>query len=47
VVYAIYSWMMGKSDTNKTKTMFSDAYAIAGFAVGMLIMYATGLLVPS
>ena len=47
VVYVIFSWMMGKPDASKTKTMFSDAYAIAGFAAGMLIMYATGLLVPS
>jgi ZIP family zinc transporter len=47
VVYVIYSWMMGKPDVNRTSTMFSDAYAIAGFAVGMVIMYATGLIVPS
>jgi ZIP family zinc transporter len=47
VVYVIFSWMMGKPDANRTKTIFSDAYAIAGFAAGMLIMYATGLLVPS
>ncbi len=47
VVFVIYSSMMSKSDTNKTKVMFSDAYVIAGFAVGMVIMYVTGLLVPS
>jgi len=47
VVYVIFSWMMGKPDASKTKTIFSDGYAIAGFAAGMLIMYATGLLVPS
>ena len=48
VVYSIYSWMLGKStDTNKTKTVLSDSYVIAGFAVGILIMYVTGLMVPS
>jgi ZIP family zinc transporter len=48
VVFSIYSWMLGKSsDTNKTKTVLSDSYVIAGFAVGILIMYITGLMVPS
>lgn len=48
VVFSIYSWMLGKStDTNKTKTVLSDSYVIAGFAVGILIMYVTGLMVPS
>ena len=47
VVYVIFSSMMSKSDTNKTKAVFSDAYVIAGFAVGMVMMYVTGLLVPS
>ncbi len=48
VVFSIYSWMLGKSsNTNKTKIILSDSYAIAGFAVGVLIMYITGLIVPS
>jgi zinc transporter ZupT len=46
VVFVILS-MMSKSDTNKTKVIFSDAYVLAGFAVGMVMMYVTGLLVPS
>jgi zinc transporter ZupT len=45
VVFAIYSWM-SRADITRTK-MLSDAYALSGFAVGMGIMYATGLLVPS
>jgi ZIP family zinc transporter len=45
VVFAIYSWM-SKADVNRTK-MLSNIYVIAGFIVGMLIMYVTGLLMPS
>ena len=32
------------SNSNKRKTLI-DASTISGFAIGMLIMYATGLLV--
>lgn len=45
VVFAIYSWM-SRADITRTRIL-SDAYALSGFAVGMGIMYATGLLVPS
>lgn len=45
VVYAIYSWM-SKEEARGLK-MLSDVYALSGFAVGMVIMYVTGLLVPS
>lgn len=45
VVFAIYSWM-SKADLNGTK-MLLDMYIISGFIAGMLIMYVTGLLVPS
>jgi len=49
VVFAIYSSMIRKSNTNKrTKMMpLSDIQSIAGFAVAMVIMYITGLLVSS
>lgn len=46
VVFAIYSWMR-KGDLNGTKKMLLDMYIISGFIAGMLIMYITGLLVPS
>ena len=46
VVFAIYSWM-SRADITRTRILLSDAYALSGFAVGMGIMYATGLLVPS
>jgi zinc transporter, ZIP family len=45
VVFAIYSWM-SKADLNGTK-MLLDMHIISGFIAGMLIMYVTGLLVPS
>jgi len=45
VVFAIYSWM-NRSDLNRSKILL-DTYVISGFVVGMLIMYVTGLLVPS
>jgi ZIP family zinc transporter len=45
VVFAIYSWM-SKAETTGTK-LLSDAYAVSGFIIGMVIMYVTGLLVPS
>jgi zinc transporter ZupT len=47
VVFAIFSWM-SKADLNNNRTkIFSNTYVILGFIVGMLIMYVTGLLVPS
>jgi len=46
VVFAIYSWM-SKADLNGTNKMLLDMYIISGFIAGMLIMYVTGLLVPS
>ena len=52
VVFAIYSWIAStnkskQDNRNSTSNLFSDSAIIAGFAVGMLIMYITGLLVPS
>ena len=56
VVYSIVSWISHtttgsdnsnsshRSNNNKRKTLI-DASTISGFAIGMLIMYATGLLV--
>ena len=46
VVFAIYSWMTKSSNMVGTKIL-SDTYFISGFGAGMLIMYITGLLVPS
>jgi zinc transporter ZupT len=49
VVYSIGSWVLRPVDSNdnyKNKKIVSvNIFTIAGFAVGMLIMYATGLLV--
>lgn len=45
VVFLIYQGMAG-AETKKGKIM-SDASIIAGFAAGMLIMYVTGLMIPS
>jgi zinc transporter, ZIP family len=45
VVYSIYSWM-AKSEKVGAK-MLSDMPFISGFAIGMLIMYITGILVAS
>lgn len=42
VVYSIGSWM---SQTSGTRGLLSNASIIAGFTVGMLIMYLTGLLI--
>ena len=42
VVYAIISWM---SHTSSNRKALMNGHIIAGFAVGMLIMYVTGLLV--
>jgi ZIP family zinc transporter len=45
VVFLIYQGMV-RTEIEKGKIM-SDASIIAGFAAGMLIMYLTGLMVPS
>jgi ZIP family zinc transporter len=49
VVYSIGSWVLRSSDhddNDKNKKIISmNTFTIAGFAVGMLIMYVTGLLV--
>ena len=45
VVFLIYQGMI-RTEIEKGKIM-SDASIIAGFAAGMLIMYLTGLMVPS
>jgi ZIP family zinc transporter len=45
VVFLIYQGM-ARAEGDRGKIM-SDASVIAGFAAGMLIMYVTGLMVPS
>jgi zinc transporter, ZIP family len=45
VVFLIYQGM-ARAEGDRDKIM-SDASVIAGFAAGMLIMYVTGLMVPS
>jgi zinc transporter ZupT len=48
VVYSIGSWVLrsGYDDNDKNKRIISmNIFTIAGFAVGMTIMYVTGLLV--
>ena len=45
VVFLIYHGI-ARSETDKGNIM-SDASIIAGFAAGMLIMYVTGLMIPS
>jgi zinc transporter, ZIP family len=48
VVYSIGSWVLrsGDDDNDKNKRIISmNIFTIAGFAVGMTIMYVTGLLV--
>jgi zinc transporter, ZIP family len=45
VVFLIYQ-SMAKAEGDRSKIM-SDASVITGFAAGMLIMYVTGLMVPS
>jgi ZIP family zinc transporter len=46
VVFLIYQGM-SRSDTDRGNKMLSNASVIAGFAAGMLIMYVTGLIIPS
>jgi zinc transporter ZupT len=45
VVFLIYRGM-AQEEVDRGKIM-SNASVIAGFAVGMLIMYVTGLIIPS
>jgi ZIP family zinc transporter len=45
VIFLIYHGM-ARAEADKGKIM-SDASIIAGFAAGMLIMYVTGLMIPS
>lgn len=50
VVFAIFQWMMRRKETvdrGGSGTILSDPYLVGGFAAGMLIMYVTGILVPS
>ena len=46
VVFLIYQGM-AKEETERGGKIMSDASVIAGFAAGMLIMYVTGLMIPS
>jgi ZIP family zinc transporter len=47
VVYSIGSWVLRPTDDNdkKSRIVSVNKFTIAGFAVGMIIMYVTGLLV--
>ena len=45
VVYSITSWM--SSNTSEPRKAMLSTPMIAGFTVGMAIMYATSLLIPS
>jgi cytochrome bd-type quinol oxidase subunit 1 len=46
VVYSIGSWVLRPNDNEKSSRWASvNKFTIAGFAIGMLIMYVTGLLV--
>ncbi len=46
VVFLIYQGM-SRSEADRRSKMLSNASVIAGFAAGMLIMYVTGLIIPS
>src|ERR687891_1491204 len=46
VVFLIYQGM-ARAQADKSKNILSNASIIAGFAAGMLIMYVTGLMIPS
>jgi ZIP family zinc transporter len=46
VVFLIYQGM-ARAGGDKSKNILSNASIIAGFAAGMLIMYVTGLMIPS
>jgi zinc transporter ZupT len=49
VVYSIGSWVLRSVDNNNNdknkKIVTVNIFTIAGFAIGMIIMYVTGLLV--
>jgi zinc transporter, ZIP family len=47
VVYSIGSWVLRPTDDNdkKSRIVSVNKFTIAGFAIGMIIMYVTGLLV--
>src|ERR671919_787804 len=47
VVYSIGSWVLrpDNDNDNNSRTFSVNKFTIAGFAVGMIIMYVTGLLV--
>jgi zinc transporter ZupT len=45
VVFSIISWM--SSNTSEPRKALLSTPMIAGFTVGMIIMYATSLLIPS
>jgi ZIP family zinc transporter len=47
VVYSIGSWVLRPSDNNDKNSRLASVnkFTIAGFAIGMIIMYVTGLLV--
>jgi ZIP family zinc transporter len=47
VVYSIGSWVLRPTNDNgkKSKIISVNKFTIAGFAIGMIIMYVTGLLV--
>jgi zinc transporter ZupT len=45
VVFSITSWM--SSNTSEPRKAMLSTPMIAGFTVGMIIMYATSLLIPS
>jgi zinc transporter ZupT len=46
VVFLIYQGM-ARAEGDKSKNILSNASIIVGFAAGMLIMYVTGLMIPS
>ena len=46
VVFSITSWMSSSNTAEPSKTLLSTPM-IAGFTVGMVIMYVTSLLIPS
>jgi zinc transporter ZupT len=46
VVFSITSWMSSSNTSEPRKALLSTPM-IAGFTVGMVIMYVTSLLIPS
>jgi zinc transporter, ZIP family len=47
VVFSIASWMAKGSASDGTRQSLLRTSIVAGFAIGMAIMYLTGLLIPS